>query len=75
MTLLGNKTKYLNHSNSRPHLILMENISNFIVRDLRLNNSANFHLKLHDVTNGTIYNLDIRVNLTAQINLLKHFSL
>ena len=53
----------------------MDRVSNFIFKDLTLKNSGQYHLNIRDVTNGTIYNVYIKVNVTAQINLLKYFSL
>ena len=44
------------------------------VHDLVLKNSPQFHLKYDECHDGTIYNLDIKVNTTAQINLVKRFA-
>jgi len=44
------------------------------VHDLVLKNSPQFHLKYHECHDGLVYNLDIKVNTTAQINLVKHFA-
>ena len=45
------------------------------VHDLILKNSPQFHLKYDECHDATIYNLAIKVNTTAQLNLLKHFPL
>jgi len=38
---------------------------------LVLKNSPAFHLQTSQCTNGTFYNLDIKVNTTAQLDILK----
>jgi polygalacturonase len=48
---------------------------NTIIHDLVLKNSAQFHIKMDECHTAEIYNLNIKVNTTAQINLLRHFSL
>ena len=49
------------------------NCNNTIVHDLVLKNSAQFHLKYDECNDGLIYNLDIKVNTTAQISLVNYF--
>lgn len=45
------------------------------IHDLVLKNSAQFHLKMDDCHDAELYNLNIKVNITAQINLVKRYSL
>lgn len=40
-----------------------------------MKNSAQFHLKMDNCHDAELYNIDIKVNTTAQINLVKKFSL
>ncbi len=40
-----------------------------------LKNSPNFHLLIDNCKFVDIYNVDIKVNTTAQLNLIKYFSL
>jgi hypothetical protein len=75
LTLLAGRNKLMPHSGGRPHLVQLTGLANFTVRSLRLKNSMQYHLRISDCTNGTLHGLDIRVNVTAQINLLKYFSL
>lgn len=67
--------RYLDHNSSRPHLIWVNKCINVSFHDITLKNSPMYHLKLDEVLNGTIYNMNIKVNTTAQVNLLKSFSL
>lgn len=45
------------------------------IHDIVLKNSPQFHLKFDECHDGEIYNLDIKVNTTAQIGLVKFFAL
>lgn len=45
------------------------------MHDITLKNSAQFHVKADAVHNSRYFNIDIKVNTTAQFNLLKKFSL
>lgn len=40
-----------------------------------MKNSAQFHLKMDECYDAELYNIAILVNTTAQINLLKKFSI
>lgn len=40
-----------------------------------LKNSPQFHVKMDQCHDSTLYNINIKVNTTAQINLVKRFSL
>lgn len=59
----------------RPKLIFIDHGRNIVVHDLILKNSPSFHLQTTQSTNGTFYNLDIKVNTTAQLDILKRNSL
>lgn len=72
--LLGMQ-RYLDHNSSRPHLIWVNKCINISFHDITLKNSPMYHLKLDEVLGGEIYNMNILVNTTAQLNLLKSFSL
>ena len=67
--------KYLPDQNGRPHLLRYVNSNFTTMHDLVLKNSPQFHVKLDNCHDGLFYNLNIRVNTTAQINLVKRFSL
>jgi polygalacturonase len=70
-----NYKKYLPNQSARPHLLHLFACRNTSLHDLTLKNSPQFHLKMDDCHTSKIYNLNIKVNTTAQLNLLKHFSL
>ena len=55
----------------RPHLINLDTVQNITVHDLTLKNSPSFHLRGVQITDATFYNLDIKVNTTAQLDILK----
>lgn len=67
--------KYLKDQNYRPHLIRMVDCNYTKIHDIVFKNSAQFHLKMDHCHDGLLYNIDIKVNTTAQINLIKKFSL
>ena len=48
---------------------------NITIHDLTMKNSPQFHLKMDRCYDAELYNLNIKVNTTAQVNLLKKFSL
>lgn len=69
------RLKKLRPSNSaRPHMMNIERCSNFKIHDLTLKNSPCFHIRIVESFYFDIYNLDIKVNATAQFNLAKKFS-
>ncbi len=59
---------------SRPHLIRIEKFTNIKIHDIIMKNSAQFHLKMDECYDAELYNIDIKVNTTAQVNLLKKLS-
>ena len=63
--------KYMPANSGRPHLITTDHTTNIVIHDLVLKNSPSFHIKLDQTVNGTLYNLDIKVNTTAQLDILK----
>jgi len=75
MILFLDDKKYIINEDDRPHLINIVNGQYIKIHDLILKNSPQFHLKMDHCHDAEIYNLNIRVNTTAQINLLKQFSI
>lgn len=63
--------KYIPPKSGRPNLIDVSGSTNLSIHDLTLKNSPKFHLKLGQSINITIYNLDIKVNTTAQLDIFK----
>lgn len=59
---------------SRPHLINFVHCNGVDFHDLVLKNSPSYHLKTDPCENVRIYNLNIKVNTTAQFNLIKKMS-
>lgn len=68
-----NWKKYI--SGRRPDLIHLIESQYIRIHDIVLKNSPQFHLKMEACYDAEVYNLDIKVNTTAQINLLKKASL
>lgn len=75
MLLFLNDKRWLPNENSRPHLIRMVDCNFTRVHDLLLKNSPQFHMKMDQCHDSEIFNLAIKVNTTAQLNLARHFSL
>ncbi len=75
MILFLDDKKYINDQDDRPHLINIVDSQFIKIHDLILKNSPQFHLKMDHCHDAEIYNVNIRVNTTAQINLLKKLSL
>lgn len=67
--------KYLENQNYRPHLIHLTQNTHTVIHDIILKNSAQFHLKMDNCYDAELYNINVKVNVTAQINLFKKFSL
>lgn len=63
--------KYMPPHAGRPHLIVASFVENLLIHDLTLKNSPSFHIATSQVINATIYNIDIKVNTTAQLDILK----
>ena len=53
----------------------MINCNNITMHDLLLKNAAQFHVKMDHCNDGLFFNLQIKVNITAQFNLAKRFSI
>lgn len=70
-----NDKKLLTDNNFRPHLIRLERSTHIVIHDIVMKNSAQFHLKMDECYDAELYNIAILVNTTAQINLLKKYSL
>lgn len=67
--------KYMPAGAHRPHLISVDKTTNLTIHDLRVKNSPNFHIKIDQSLDVVIYNIDIRVNTTAQLDIFKRFYL
>ena len=63
--------KYLPANSRRPHLITTYFVINITIHDLVLKNSPCFHLKSDQTIDAQFYNLDIKVNTTAQLDIIK----
>jgi hypothetical protein len=63
--------KYLPAGSGRPNMISTYFVSNLVVHDLVLKNSPHYHMKLDQTIDAVIYNIDIKVNTTAQLGILK----
>jgi polygalacturonase len=75
MLLFLNDKKFLPDENSRPHMFRFVDCNFTTMHDLLLKNAAQFHVKMDQCHDGLFYNINIKVNTTAQINLVKRFSL
>lgn len=67
--------KYQPPGAGRPYLISVEKVKNLSIHDLILKNSAYYHINLHQAVDVKLYNLDIKVNTTAQLDIFKRFYL
>lgn len=63
--------KYTPAHTNRPHLIATSFVDNLTIHDLTLKNSPSFHIKADQTSNANFYNLDIKVNTTAQLDIFK----
>jgi polygalacturonase len=63
--------KYLPANSRRPHLIKTDFVRNLTIHDLVLKNSPCFHINAGQTIDAKIYNLDIKVNTTAQLDIIK----
>jgi polygalacturonase len=63
--------KYMPDGARRPHLIVTQFVYNLTIHDLLLKNSPCFHIRTESTINAKIYNIDIKVNTTAQLDILK----
>ena len=69
-TWMVNK-KYMPAHASRPRLIDIEDTRGINIHDLTLKNSPQFHIRTGQTVGAKMYNLDIKVNTTAQLDILK----
>ncbi len=70
-----NDKKYLQNQNLRPHLFHFIDCNFTTMHDLVMKNSPQFHVKMDHCHDGLFYNINIKVNTTAQLNLVKRFSI
>lgn len=63
--------KYMPPHANRPHLIASYFVERLVIHDLVLKNSPSFHIKADQTIDSTFYNLDIKVNTTAQMDIFK----
>ena len=70
-----NDKKYLPNQNLRPHLFHFIDCNFTTMHDLVMKNSPQFHVKMDHCHDGLFYNINIKVNTTAQLNLVKRFSI
>ena len=63
--------KYMPSGSHRPKLIVIETSKRITVHDIVLKNSPSFHFQTSQVLDSTFYNIDIKVNTTAQLDILK----
>ena len=63
--------KYYPAGSHRPHLIAIDSCQKITIHDLLLKNSPCFHIRTGQLVDGTFYNLDIKVNTTAQLDIFK----
>lgn len=67
--------KYTPGGSSRPHLIAVDKATKLTFHDLTLKNSPCYHMRIDQSIDVTIFNIDIRVNTTAQLGIFKRFYL
>ncbi|EDQ90299.1 uncharacterized protein MONBRDRAFT_24614 [Monosiga brevicollis MX1] len=65
----------LNIIHTRPHMLCMDLCQDVEIANLRFKNSAQFHLRLHDIHNFTIHGISIEVDVEAQRELLANHGL
>ncbi len=63
--------KYLPANSHRPHLLSTYLVTNLTIHDLTLKNSPSYHINADQTVDARIYNLDIKVNTTAQLDIIK----
>ena len=63
--------KYMPSGARRPNLIAIDYSKRITIHDLLLKNSPSFHIRTSQLMDSTFYNLDIKVNTTAQLDILK----
>ena len=57
-------------TDTRPHLMHMDNCTNVLVQNLTLRNSPRFHMDIQRMKNVIVQNVDIWVDITAQKKIL-----
>lgn len=60
---------------NRPHMIVTQTVSNFLLENLTLLNSPQYHVFLQDNVNATVQHLTVHVDITEQQSLLETFGL
>ncbi|CUG78731.1 glycoside hydrolase family 28, putative [Bodo saltans] len=60
---------------NRPHMIVTQSVTNFILENLTLLNSPQYHVFLRDNVNATVQFLTVHVDVTEQQSLLESFGL
>ena len=63
--------KYMPSGTRRPNLIAINFCQKITVHDLVLKNSPSFHIRASQLIDSTFFNLDIKVNTTAQLDIFK----
>ena len=63
--------KYLPANSRRPHLITTYLVTNLTIHDLTLKNSPCYHINADQTVGARMFNLDIKVNTTAQLDIIK----
>jgi len=63
--------KYLPANSHRPHMIAVDFVTNLTIHDLTLKNSPCYHISADQIVDARFYNLDIKVNTTAQLDIIK----
>ena len=63
--------KYMPSGTRRPNLIAIDFSQKIVIHDLVLKNSPSFHLRTSQLVDATFFNLDIKVNTTAQLDIFK----
>lgn len=64
---------FLTGLDNRPHMIVTESCTNFVLENISLYNSPQYHVYLKDNVNVVVQYLTVHVDVTEQQNILKHF--
>lgn len=60
---------------NRPHMIVTQSVTNFILENITLYNSPQYHVFLRDNVNAIVQYLTVHVDVTEQQSLLESFGL